>query len=199
MFYQKSGEETARELTVEPQSGLSSQEAKKRLEQNGPNALVEKAKKTKLQMFLSQLNEPMMYILMVAAVISVLLKEVSDAIIVMAVVILNCVIGLVQEGKAQDALETLKKLSSPKTIVKRDGKQIEIDAKDVVVGDVVVLEAGRQIPADLRLTFSSNLKIEESALTGESVPAEKNAGFIADKEVPLGDRINMAYMSTNVS
>ena len=199
MFYQKSGEETARELTVEPQSGLSSQEAKKRLEQNGPNALVEKAKKTKLQMFLSQLNEPMMYILMVAAVISVLLKEVSDAIIVMAVVILNCVIGMVQEGKAQDALETLKKLSSPKTIVKRDGKQIEIDAKDVVVGDVVVLEAGRQIPADLRLTFSSNLKIEESALTGESVPAEKDAGFIADKEVPLGDRINMAYMSTNVS
>ncbi|MBQ6837045.1 MAG: HAD-IC family P-type ATPase, partial [Clostridia bacterium] len=199
MFYQKKTEQIANELNVNVSSGLSSSEAKARLEKNGPNALKEKEKKTRLQMFLAQLNEPMIYILMVAAVISVVLKEVSDAVIIMAVVVINGVVGMVQEGKAQDALESLKKLSAPKTIVKRDGKQMEIEAKDLVVGDVVILEAGRQIPADLRLTFSTNLKIEESALTGESVPSEKDAEFIADGEVPLGDRINMAYMSTNVS
>ena len=171
MFYQKKTEQIANELNVNIQNGLSSSEAKARLEKNGPNALKEKEKKTRLQMFLAQLNEPMIYILMVAAVISVVLKEVSDAIIIMAVVIINGVVGMVQEGKAQDALESLKKLSAPKTIVKRDGKQMEIDAKDLVLGDVVILEAGRQIPADLRLTFSTNLKIEESALTGESVPS----------------------------
>ncbi|MBR5265441.1 MAG: cation-translocating P-type ATPase [Clostridia bacterium] len=199
MFYQKNANDVSAELKVDVTSGLSSGEAKSRLEKNGPNALAEKEKKTRLQMFLAQLNEPMIYILMVAAVISVVLKEVSDAIIIMAVVLINGIVGMVQEGKAQDALESLKRLSAPKTIVKRDGKQMEIEAKDLVVGDVVVLEAGRQIPADIRLTFSTNLKIEESALTGESVPSEKDADFIAEGEVSLGDRINMAYMSTNVS
>ena len=199
MFYQKNANDVSAELKVDVSSGLTSQEAKARLEKNGPNALAEKEKKTRLQMFLAQLNEPMIYILMAAAGISVTLKEVSDAIIILAVVLINGIVGMVQEGKAQDALESLKKLSAPKTIVKRDGKQMEIEAKDLVVGDVVILEAGRQIPADIRLTFSTNLKIEESALTGESVPSEKDADFIADGEVSLGDRINMAYMSTNVS
>lgn len=199
MFYQKKTGDVLNELGTDGSVGLSSKEAARRLEKNGPNVLVEKAKKTRLQMFLAQLNEPMIYILMVAAVISCALKEVSDAIIIMIVVLINGIVGMVQEGKAQDALETLKKLSAPKTVVKRDGMQMEIDAKDLVVGDIVVLEAGRQIPADLRLIFSTNLKIEESALTGESVPSEKDAEFVANGDVSLGDRLNMAYMSTNVS
>ncbi|MGL6106407.1 cation-translocating P-type ATPase [Romboutsia sp.] len=198
-MYRKQIKSTTEEFNVDLNNGLSSEEAKNRLLKDGPNSLVEKKKKTKLQMFLCQLNEPMIYILIVAAVISFALKEISDSIIIIAVVLINGVIGMIQEGKAQDALETLKKLSAPKTIVKRDGKQVEVDAKDLVLGDVVLLEAGRQIPADLRLTFSSNLKIEESALTGESVPSEKNALFMASEELPLGDRINMAYMSTSVS
>lgn len=199
MFYQKHVDDVTKELDVNISQGLSQEQAQARLAKNGPNALIEKAKKTKLQMFLSQLNEPMIYILMVAAAISVALKEVSDAIIILAVVLINGIIGMIQEGKAQDALETLKKLSSPKTVVRRNGKQVEIDAKDLVVGDIVILEAGRQIPADLRLVFSSNLKIEESALTGESVPSEKDSRFLSCADLPLGDRINMAYMSTNVS
>lgn len=199
MNYQTDSQSVLQELKVDGQNGLSGQEAKDRLSKNGPNALVEKKKKTKLQMFFAQLNEPMIYILLVAAVISFALGEGSDSLIILAVVLINGIIGMVQEGKAQDALETLKKLSAPKTVVRRDGRQMEIDAKDLVVGDIVILEAGRQIPADLRLTVSANLKIEESALTGESVPSEKDARFIAKGEVPLGDRINMAYMSTNVS
>jgi Ca2+-transporting ATPase len=104
-----------------------------------------------------------------------------------------------QEGKAQKALEALKKLSAPMAVVKRNGKISEIPASELVVGDLVILEAGRQVPADLRLTFTSNMKVEESALTGESVPVSKDAEFIADKKLSLGDRINMVYMTTGVS
>ena len=139
----------------------------------------------------------MIYILFVAIIISVSLKEISDAIIIVAVVLLNGIIGTVQESKAEKALEALKKMSSPSCVVIRDGHLVEIKAEELVVGDVVEIEAGRTIPADLRIIESNNLKIEEASLTGESVPVIKDAREIFDKEVPLGDRINMAYMSTN--
>jgi len=198
MYYKKSIEETYVDLNT-TNAGLNQEEAKKRLLEKGPNALIEKKGKTKLQMFLSQLQDTLIYILFAAAAISVALHEVTDAIIILLVVLLNAVIGMVQESKAEAALEALKNLSSPSAMVRRDGKITEIPAQELVPGDVVILEAGRIIPADLRLTQSVNLKIEESALTGESVPVDKSAEYAADGDMGIGDQINMAFSSTSVS
>ncbi|WP_312699430.1 cation-translocating P-type ATPase [Sedimentibacter sp.] len=199
MYYQKSSEDTLSALNVQGSNGLTQDEAKKRLEENGPNALVEKQRKTILQMFLAQLKDTMIYILFAAAAISVILHEVTDAVIILIVVLINAVIGVVQESKAEAALDALKNLSSPTAMVRRNGKVMEIAASELVSGDIVILEAGRIIPADLRLLQSINLKIEESALTGESVPVDKDANFVAEKEMGIGDRINMAYSSTSVA
>ena len=192
-------DECARQLSVDPSTGLTSSEAAKRLSQNGPNKLAEQKVKTPFQMFLAQLNDPMIYILMAAAVISCCLKEISDAMIIAVVILINAVVGMIQEGKAQKALDALKKLSSPNAVVRRDGKLMEIPAQDLVEGDIVILEAGRQVPADLRLCMSASLQIEESALTGESVPVDKDCSAIIDDKAALGDKINQAFMSTNVS
>lgn len=199
MYYRKSITETCEELNTAQSTGLTQEEAKKRLLSDGPNALVEKKAKTKLQMFLAQLKDTLIYILFAAAAISIALNEITDAIIILLVVLLNAVIGMVQESKAEAALEALKNLSSPYAMVRREGRVMEIPASELVVGDLVILEAGRIIPADLRLIQSVNLKIEESALTGESVPVDKNADMVADKEVGIGDRLNMAFSSTSVS
>lgn len=199
MYYQKSIKDACAKLNTNPNTGLTQEQAKKLYEEHGPNALVEKKPKTKLQMFLGQLQDTMIYILFAAAAISIFLHEVSDAIIILLVVLLNAVIGMVQEAKAEQALDALKKMSSPTAMVKRDGKVIEIPASELVVGDLVMLEAGRVIPADLRLIQTVNLKIEESALTGESVPVDKDSNFIATDEVGIGDQINMAFSSTSVS
>ncbi|NLB33463.1 MAG: cation-translocating P-type ATPase [Tissierellia bacterium] len=199
MYYQKGIKETCLDLNTTQNIGLSQEEAKKRLSANGPNALIEKKSKTKVQMFLAQLKDTLIYILFAAAAISIALNEVTDAIIILMVVLINAVIGMVQESKAEAALEALKNLSSPNAMVRRDGKIMEIPAQELVVGDVVILEAGRIIPADLRLTQSVNLKIEESALTGESVPVDKVADYVADSAVGIGDQINMAFSSTSVS
>lgn len=186
-------------LSTDQQTGLSLIEAKKRLETNGPNQLAEQKMKTPFRMFLDQLNDPMIYILMAAALISLFLKEFSDAVIILVVILINAIVGLIQEGKAQKALDALKKLGAPIALVKRDGIMQEIPAADLVEGDLVILEAGRQVPADLRLTMTTNLKIEESALTGESVPVDKDCNITCEDSVALGDKINMAFMSTNVA
>ncbi len=199
MVEQQIIDDVLKQLDADRQRGLSAEEAKARLEKNGPNAFQEKKPKTKIQMFLSQLRDPMIYILFGAVFISAILKEFSDAAIIMAVILLNATIGMVQESKAEKSLEALKKLSSPMALVRRSGVPVEIPAADLVVGDIVLLEAGRIIPADLRLISSINMKIEESALTGESVPVQKDAEFIADGDVTLGDRLNMAYLSTSVA
>lgn len=199
MFETKQVNDVLKDLGVNVESGLSTAEAKARLEKNGPNAFEEKKPKTKIQMFLSQLRDPMIYILFGAVLISAFLKEFTDAAIIIAVILLNATIGVVQESKAEKSLEALKKLSSPTALVRRDGKVFEVPAADLVTGDIVVLEAGRVIPADLRLISSVNLKIEESALTGESVPVQKDASLICGEEVTLGDRLNMAYLSTSVA
>jgi len=187
------------ELKTDALEGLASQEAASRLAEHGYNQFEEKKKKTKLQMFLSQLKDPLIYILIVAAIISTILREYGDSIIILAVVLLNAVIGLAQESKAEASLEALKKMSSPMAMVRRDGRTQEINAAELVPGDLVQLEAGRIIPADLRLIKTINLKVEESAFTGESVPVEKDSEFIAEGAITLGDRINMAYMSTSVA
>lgn len=198
MFEKQSFEETLR-LLESTEQGLSEATAAERLAKDGPNILPEKAPPTALQRFLSQLKDPMIYILFAAAAVSIFLKEYSDAVIILIVVVLNAVVGMVQEGKAQKALDALKEMSSPTATVRRDGIVKEIPSAELVKGDIVLLDAGRGIPADLRITKSISMKVEESALTGESVPVDKDAYFVAEKELPLGDRINMAYMSTSVA
>lgn len=201
MFEQYGIQETAERLGSDPCRGLSHAEAVRRLKEHGRNEMQEAGKKTLVQSFLEQLNDPLIYVLMVAAVVSILLGEVSDAVIIGAVVLLNASVGVLQEGKARRALDSLKKLTSPRAVVIREGRKMELPAAELVPGDLVCLEAGCQVPADLRLLSAVNLKVEESALTGESLPIEKDAGFVGrpGKQIPLGDRLNMAYMSTIVT
>ena len=201
MFEQYSVRETVEELKSDGGRGLDRKEAGERLRRDGRNEMKAPRKKTVAESFLEQLNDPLIYVLIVAAAVSIMLKEVSDAVIIGVVVVLNAVVGMLQEGKARKALESLKKLTSPKAMVIREGKRAEIPAAELVRGDLVCLEAGCQVPADLRLIRSSNLKIEESALTGESLPMEKDAAFVGERgtQLPLGDRRNMAYMSTIVT
>ena len=181
------------------EKGLTEAEAAARLRRDGKNEMKEARKKTIVESFLEQLNDPLIYVLIGAAVVSVVLKEVSDAIIIGVVVFMNAIVGMVQEGKAQKALDSLKKLTSPRAVVIREGVRREVAASELVVGDLVCLEAGCQVPADMRLIRTNNLKVEESSLTGESLPVEKSAAFVAKGNVPLGDRQNMAYMSTIVT
>lgn len=196
MWYKKSKNEILQELNVDEKNGLSSTEALRRLEKYGKNKLETKKKKTLFKQFLSQLKDVMIYILIIAAMISAFLGEISDALIILLVIIINAVIGVIQESKAEKALDALKELSTPKALVKRDGSLKEILSEDIVPGDIVIIDAGRYIPGDLRLIDTANLKIEESAFTGESVPSEKDASFLPDKEIPIGDQNNMAFMST---
>lgn len=201
MFEKQNIQETVNELKSDAVKGLTDGEAFRRLQQNGRNEMKAARKKTKIQLFLEQLKDPLIYILLIAAVVSVFLGELSDAVIIGTVVVVNALVGMLQEGKARKALEALKKLTSPQTIVIREGIRQEIPAAELVTGDLVDLEAGAQVPADIRLTRSSNLQVEESALTGESVPVEKDALFLADcrHEIPLAERVNMVYMSTVVT
>ena len=180
-------------------NGLTSQEAAKRLERDGPNRLEEGKKKTLVGIFFSQFADFMIWVLIAAALISGFLGEWVDAAIIAVVVILNAVMGTIQESKAEAALAALQAMSAPFAKVLRDGAAVKLPAADLVVGDVVLLEAGDSVPADLRLLESASLKVEESALTGESVPVEKNAGALAAEDAPLGDRLNLAYLGTAVT
>jgi len=200
LWFNQGVKETLEKLSTDEFSGLSEAEAEKRLETYGRNELEEKKKQSILSLFLSQLNDPLIYILIVAAVLSGAVGEISDTVIIVAVILINGVIGVIQENKAEKSLEALKKLSTPHALVKRDGKIEEITSEEIVPGDIVVLDAGRYVPCDMRLIESANLKVDESALTGESVPAEKNFNkVIEDEMAPLGDRINMAFTSTLVT
>ena len=184
--------------------GLTSQEAAARLEKHGPNRLQEAKKITNLQRFLQQLKDPMLLILMAAAAVSAVTsilsgEKLTEVIIILAVVLLNAVLGVVQESKAEAAIEALQTMTAATSKVLRDGKITVLHSADLVPGDVVLLEAGDAVPADGRLLESASLKIEEAALTGESVPVNKTAEAItADGDVPLGDRENMCYMGSTV-
>ncbi|NFV13115.1 calcium-translocating P-type ATPase, PMCA-type [Clostridium sp. FAM 1755] len=197
MWFNKTSKEILEELNVDISTGLSSDEVERRKEKYGLNKLNSQKQKSLLKMFFEQINDILIYILLAAAIISGVLGEVSDAIIIGVVIIINTVIGVVQESKAEKALEALKQLSTPKALVKRNGESIEIPSEDVVPGDVIILDAGRYVPCDLRLIETANLKIEESTLTGESVPVEKHAEEkLEDPKTALGDQKNMAFMST---
>ncbi|MCI6676525.1 MAG: cation-translocating P-type ATPase [Clostridiales bacterium] len=199
MFSQKSIRQSLNDLETDALTGLSSKEAKNRLLKYGKNQLQEAPKETNIQRFFDQLKDPLIFILLVSAVVSILLKEIGDACIILIVVLVNAIVGVVQEGKAQRALDALKELTTLHAIVRRDQKQIEIPADELVPGDIVLLETGGQIPADLRLISSSNLQIEESALTGESVPIQKDCEFTASSSLALADKKNLAFMTTTVT
>lgn len=201
MWYKKTEQEVIEELNTDRKSGLNDSEVNRRIKKYGKNEFKEEKKKGLLKMIFEQINDVMIYILIAAAVASASLGEVSDAIIIGIVITLNAVIGIIQERKAEEAIKELKKLSSPKSLVKRNGKVVEVPSNKIVPGDIVVLEAGRMVPADLRLIDEASLKIEESSLTGESVPVEKDSEIdLSGKEdVALGDQRNMAFMSTVVT
>lgn len=212
MYENKTVKETAESFETDIEKGLTEEEVLKRKEQYGANKLYEKPRQSPLIIFLSQFKDPMVFILFAAAIISLVLGIVeayqkgegisfetfADVIIIFGVVVLNAIIGTVQETKAEKALEALKKMSSPTATVRRDGKTIEIKAEDLVPGDIVILEEGRSVPADLRLIKTFAMKSDESSLTGESVPAEKDGDFTFTEEVGVGDRTNIVYMSTPI-
>ena len=200
--YLQSVEDVFKEVQSSP-SGLSSQEAASRLEKYGANTLQEGKEKSLLEKFVDQFKDFMILVLLVAAVVSMFAHQgepdPTDAIIILAVVLLNAVLGVFQESKAEEAIEALKKMASPVASVLRDGHVEHIKGEDIVVGDVVILEAGDVVPADMRLFEVNTVKIEESALTGESVPVDKDLVIPAGDEVGIGDRTNMAFSSTNVT
>lgn len=202
-WYSKTKDQTLIDLETNEQHGLTDEIVNERLKQYGFNELATKQKRSLWQRIFAQINDVLVYVLIIAALISAFVGEWADASIIALVVVLNAVIGVVQESKAEQALEALKKMATPKAIVKRNGELKEIPSEHVVPGDIVMLDAGRYIPCDLRLIETANLKVEESALTGESVPVDKDAiyhpSMQSDVQVPLGDQKNMAFMSTLVT
>ena len=217
--YMKSSEEVLRDLGVTTE-GLSTDEAKRRLEKYGPNKLKEAEKATWFQRFMAQLKDPMLIILMIAAVVSAattvidflqlpeprdighLTEGLVEVGIILVVVLLNAILGVIQESKAEAAIEALQTMTAATCKVIRDGKQMVLHSDELVPGDVVVLEAGDAVPADGRIIENASLKIEEAALTGESVPVNKMIDALnlsgGSDEVPLGDRKNMCYMGSTV-
>ncbi len=197
-WYRVKAEEVA-EVLKTSRRGLSTGEARKRLEEYGPNELVEKKKKGPLEMFLDQFRDFMIIILIAAAVISGFIGEITDTLVIVVIVILNAVIGFVQEYRAERAMAALKRMAALTATVLRDGQPVDVPASELVPGDVVFLEAGKIVPADIRLVEAVQLKVEEAALTGESVPVEKGTTALNDEDLPLGDRTNMVYKGTIVT
>ena len=206
IYHNKRPDEVLSELNTDPKQGLSAAEVEKRRAQYGPNKLKEKKKKTNLQRFAEQFKDVMILILIAAAVVSFVVacveknpKEFFEPALILLIVILNAVMGVVQESKAEHALEALQNLSAPHTRVIRDGHEQVIEASELVPGDIIKLEAGDSIPADARLIHSVSLKCEESALTGESVPSEKDATAEVADDAPLGDRSTMIFSGCSVT
>lgn len=201
LFYTQTKDEVLKELETSKE-GLSTAEAKQRLTAYGRNELDEGEKRGLLAKFIDQFKDLMIIILLVAAALSVItegMEGLTDALIILAVVVLNAAFGVYQEGQAEAAIEALKNMSSPIARVRRDGHVIEVDSKDLVPGDIVMLEAGDVVPADMRLLEAASLKIEEAALTGESVPVEKDLTVEVAADAGIGDRVNMAYQNSNVT
>ena len=194
-WHTMSAEEALRALHSS-RDGLSAEEAARRQAEFGKNRLKERKKKSLWRMLWEQIKDVMVIILLVAAIVSLVFGDYAEAAVIFAIVVINAVIGIVQEKKAADALAALGSLSAPTARVLRDGKECSLPAEELVPGDVVILADGCVIPADVRLLEESNLSVQESALTGESVPVEKDALALLDENAPLGDRVNMAYSSS---
>lgn len=198
-FYVQEAQHVLEEMQTDA-NGLTNDEAQKRLSEYGPNELEEGKKKSMVQKFFEQFKDLMIIVLLAAAIISAVVShEVVDSIIILAVVIINAIMGVVQEAKAEQAIEALREMSTPNANVLRNGHTVTIKSDELVPGDIVLLEAGDVVPADLRLLEASSLKIEEAALTGESVPVEKELTVIEGTDVGIGDRVNMAYSNSNVT
>ncbi len=198
-WYKLSVEETKEQLDVDLAHGLSSEEARERLERFGSNELEEQDAVSSWRILLRQFQELMVIILIVAAIVSLALGEIIDTVVIMAIVFINAAIGYSQEQRAEQAMAALKKMAIPTVRVRRDGEVQEISSTDLVPGDIVLLEAGNVVPADGRMIEGANLKAQESALTGESEPVEKQIAIPGGENLTLGDRSNMVYMGTSIT
>ena len=200
-----SKEECVKKLETNQSKGLSTSQVKKRLEQYGTNELTHKKKNGFFKKFISQFSDFMVIILLIAAAVSFITSLIRhdmdfiDSIIILTIVVVNAFTGVIQESRAEKAIEALKKLSSPQATVLRDGKEMKIDSSGLVPGDIVVLSTGDMVPADLRILESYSLKAEESALTGESVPVEKSPNGTFSADTPIGDRTNMLFSGSSVT
>jgi Ca2+-transporting ATPase len=181
------------------EQGLTEREARERLAKHGPNELTERPRPGFWSLLWDQFNNYLVIILVIAALVSLALGEYVDSIAIMVIVALNAVVGVIQESKAEQALAALKKMAAPQAQVIRDGHRVTVAGREIVGGDIVLLDAGNFVPADVRLFESHNLKVEEASLTGESVPVEKDPAVVLDREIPLGDRRNTAFMGTLVT
>ncbi|HEX6305324.1 MAG TPA: cation-translocating P-type ATPase [Anaerolineales bacterium] len=197
--YKLSTDEVLKQLRVDQEQGLDHAEAARRLEEYGLNELIEQGVKSPWLILWEQLTATMVIILIVAAVVSAFLGDFKDAIAILAIVVLNALLGFRQEYQAEQAMAALKKMAVPTVRVRRDGRVQEISARELVPGDIVLLEGGNIVPADCRLIETANMRVDESALTGESVPVDKEDAFIAGDDLPLGDRRNMVFMGTVVT
>ncbi|MEG0872857.1 MAG: HAD-IC family P-type ATPase [Clostridia bacterium] len=205
MWHTMSVEDVRKNLKTSITYGLKSKEVLKRKKLYGVNRLAKEKKETLMKKFINQFKDFMIIILLVAALISAAISyfqginDYVDSIIIIAIVVFNAILGVFQEAQAEKSIEALKKMSAPIAKVKRDGKILTIQGIDLVPGDIIVLEAGNFIPADCRLISSYNLKIEESTLTGETQDVEKNANIILNKNIPIGDMINLGFATTIVT
>jgi Ca2+-transporting ATPase len=198
-WHTMSSTDVLQKLETQTETGLSSEEVKARQEKFGLNELEEAPPTSFWEMLWSQINNFVIYMLLGAAIVSALLGDYTEAIAIMAIVILNAIMGIIQESRAEAALAALKKLAAPEADVLRDGSRVSVPTPQLVPGDIVFLEAGNYIPADIRLLEAVNLKIDEASLTGESVAVDKNAQTRLEKDIPLGDRKNTAFMGTLVT
>lgn len=198
-FYRMKTEDVCKDMQVDPGNGLTNQEAKKRLEQYGPNEIAQKKRRTIWQMFFSQFTDFLIIILLVAAVVSIIVGEGIDAVLIIIIVLLNATLSTIQESKAEKSLQLLKKMAAPMAKVIRDGVVQTISSREIVPGDVVLLETGNYVPADGRLIEAVNLSVSEAALTGESQPVDKTTDVIDKDKLPIGDRLNMVYSGTIVA
>lgn len=199
-WYSLSKEDVEKELNVNSEKGLTDEEVAKRIEEYGRNEIVSKSQKSVWKMIFEQFNDFMIIVLIIAAIVSgVVSKEYIDSIIILIIVVVNAIIGVIQEIKAQKSLDSLKELSAPHCKAIRNGEIVTLASKELVPGDIVILETGDNVPADLRLIEAVNLKIQEAALTGESVPVEKDDKVLNGEKVGIGDRVNCAFSSSLVT
>ena len=199
IWHAMSTEDVLQKLDTRQKLGLTQEEASQRLQRYGRNELKEKPRPSFLKMVFDQLNNFVIILLIVASIVSAVLQDYVEAAAILLIVVLNAVLGVIQESRAEEALAALKKLASPEAQVLRDGRRVSVPSGELVPGDIVFLEAGNYVPADVRLIEAVNLRVEEAALTGESVPVQKNAAEVLSEDASLGDRKNTAFMGTVVS
>ena len=198
-YYQKTAKEVCQELSVSVDDGLTPTQASSRLKTFGPNLLAKAKKETMLDIFVRQFKSPLIYILILAAILVLMFGQSTDALVILAVVILNAVVGTVQEGRARNSLERLRSLIRHKAVVRRGGGEMLVPSEEVVPGDILILHEGDRIPADARLIHLEGLKTDESILTGEAYTIAKNPDVLSRKNLVSGDQKNMVFAGTSVA